>query len=185
MKVSDLDDYVRSSKKSFEAAFVELDERSNDALYSELSWRVAVTAAAPAEVTGFTPTVDADDVPRSSASAGLGARIFRRWSAALHEFLCSSSADDEAMRARVFQLISKKDGTAPTAVACVLVGSFGVSPAVAAVVSVLCFRIVFRPAGAEICAQWRKSLAPTSGLSRKQSTKTTAPKSKKSAKAGA
>ena len=111
--------------------------------------------------------VNFEELERGSSEAELGKRIFRRWSKALHDFTCSSSMDEKDVRDRLINAISGKEGGGVALIAATLVGAFGVSPAVAAVIAALVSRLIIAPAADEVCQAWAKSLQdsmpPTGG----------------------
>lgn len=106
-------------------------------------------------------SVSVDSINRSDASISLGRRVFGAWSRALHGFLCNPSAEDNELSQKILQAIFSNKGGGAALLAGLLITSFGLAPATAAIVAALTMRIVFEPAANEICSAWEENLKGT------------------------
>jgi hypothetical protein len=127
-------------------------------LFAALGHQVSEAARGAPGVTSFAVTVDLDELDRGVLT-DLGKRIFARWNRTLHDFLCKASSEDQDLKSRVLQALSGKDVSASAILVGVLVGTFGLAPAVATIVSALVVKLVVQPAGDEICKFWDEQLA--------------------------
>jgi hypothetical protein len=145
-----LDAVVRSAAK----AMAPLDRLDEADLFQLLGSRITQCSTAPMRSLSFDAPVDKDDLVRGPELFELGQRIFWRWSGTLHRFICSPSGDDADVKSQLLEAIGSKGGGLTALTAGILVSSFGVSPAIAAVVAALLLKLVFQPAGDEICEFW-------------------------------
>lgn len=159
----------RASKKS-EAVLAELAQRPAEELFA------ALAAAADPESRALedSSVTDRDQMTRSSApllfevrvnrdlltrgDIGLGQRIFQRWNAVLHDFICRNDKADRDLRNKVLGAIAGKGGGGVALVAALLVSSFGMGPATAALVAALLIKLVVAPAADEVCRAWGESI---------------------------
>ena len=77
----------------------------------------------------------------------------------LHDFLCKPSEDDKDLRSKVLSALTSKDVSASALIIGVLVGTFGVAPAIATLIAALVVQLVVKPAADEICKYWDEQLA--------------------------
>lgn len=103
--------------------------------------------------------IDLDKLPMDDETVSFGKRIFRRWNKAAHDFLCSPDPQNDELRERVLRAITGRDAGAPALLAASLVATFGIAPAVAAIVSALLMQIVIGPFADELCWKWTALLA--------------------------
>lgn len=96
-----------------------------------------------------------DDALRTSEATEIGRRIFMRWSKTLHAFVCAPQNEDADLRSQLVSAIVGKGGGAAALVAGTLVASFGLSPAVSALVAALLLKLIVAPAADELCATWQ------------------------------
>lgn len=131
-----------------------------DALFAELGRRAALIEADPALAGDLDPA--SGPVPEAflSSFADLGRRIFARVEAQLHALMCGTGGEDAADRARLRDAFGLGGDALTGAIVAVLTGSFGLAPAIAAVVAAILLRVVLKPAYAETCAYWGERLAP-------------------------
>ncbi len=127
-------------------------------LFAALAQRMGQVVQGSSAIADISAPVDVDDLLRDTISQGVGRRVFKRWSLALHNFLCGSGNEDQALRARLMSALTGKEGGAVALIAGTLVAAFGASPAIAALVATLVMRVVIAPAAEEICETWAKSL---------------------------
>jgi hypothetical protein len=156
------DDIVRSAIANSEQAqgslHVLLRLENKEDLYVLLGQRVQAATRGATDTASFDMPFDPDNFQRSSSLRELGHRIFRRWSRTLHEFVCNPTSADKDIRDRLWTAITSKESSLVALTAGVLVATFGVSPAVAAVVAALLVRVVFNPATDEVCRYWSEQL---------------------------
>ncbi len=141
---------IRSAHK----ATAPLEALSVGDLFPLLGSRIVECSAATPRALTFDAPVNIDDLTRGPEIFELGERIFWRWSATLHRFICNPSDDDTDEKSRLLAAIGSKGSGVTALAAGILVSSFGLSPAIAAVVAALLLKLVFQPAGDEICAYW-------------------------------
>ena len=127
-------------------------------LYAALGAEVSGAAQGSAEIGRFTVTVDPDQLDRGVFS-DIGQRLFKRWNHTLHDFLCKPSEDDKDLRSKVLSALTNKDVSASALIIGVLVGTFGVAPAIATLIAALVVQLVVKPAADEICKYWDEQLA--------------------------
>jgi hypothetical protein len=151
---------AESVARSAESTFKELLATNERDLYAALAANASELARGESKPRSFAfAGVDSEDIPRGTDAEGLGRRIFQRWSAALHAVVCDSTSDMSDLRGRILDAIFGKSGGGAAFIAAVLVASFGVSPAIAAIVSALLLRVIVAPSVEEICNTWRLSVA--------------------------
>ena len=152
---TNIDDLLRSVARIAETntpAIESLTRLSDSDLFSALGQRL--TSDEPA----IASPIDPDDLLRTSALQNLGRSVFRRWNNALHDFVCKSSGEDQALRDKLIQALTGKEG-GTAIIAGILVAAFGASPAIAAILATLLIRIIVAPAASEICKAWTAALA--------------------------
>jgi hypothetical protein len=140
------------------AAIGELVKLAPPDLFAALGHQVSEAASGAAGANNFAVSVNVDELDRG-VFTDLGRRIFARWSRALHDFLCKSSSEDQDLKSRVLSALSGKDVSATVVLVGVLVGTFGLAPAVATIVATLVVKLIAQPAGDEICKYWDEQLA--------------------------
>lgn len=152
------DELLRQSAGEQGARIADLEglaDRPTDELFGLIYVR-AVQSTASGSVGGpLRMQPAADDAVRSGEATAVGRRIFMRWSRALHDFVCVPQQEDADLRAQLVSAIVGKGGGAGALVAGTLVASFGLSPAVAAVVAALMLKLIVAPAAEELCATWQ------------------------------
>jgi hypothetical protein len=139
-------------------AIASLSGLSDADLFAALAQRMGQVVEGSSTIADISAPVDVDDLIRGTASLALGQRVFRRWSAALYNFLCGTAREEEALRSRLMSALIAKEGGAVALIAGTLVAAFGASPAIAALVATLIMHLVITPAAQEICESWAKSL---------------------------
>jgi hypothetical protein len=149
------DDLYRSAVANAVAAEEDLSKLSaysSADLFAALAERTR-SATMGMNANGFGTPINIDDLPRDGATSDLGRRIFRRWSRAFHQFICTPDRNDSSARDRLVRALTGKE-SCTAVIAGMLVASFGASPAVAAVVAALLLKLIFDPAKAEVCETW-------------------------------
>jgi hypothetical protein len=136
--------------------------RADDAtLYEQLGMRVRATQSREAGVVEYNPTLvhDTTVMGRLDDLRELGRRVLRRWNREIHRVACGGAQEDGKDRESILKALGVGDIALGGAIAAVLIGSFGVAPAVATVVGALIVKRLGAPAADEICKFWAESLA--------------------------
>jgi hypothetical protein len=161
---------TEAAARQSSGALEKLTHGSQEDLYAALVLRIKNASGGSAKLnvddqsrgavaTGsFDAPLDIDDLPRDKETTTVGKLIFRRWSRVLHNFACNSESEDADLRDRLLNAISGKSGGGVALVAAMLVASFGLSPAVAAVIAALLAKLIVAPAADEVCKAWGKTL---------------------------
>jgi hypothetical protein len=131
-----------------------------DTLFAELGIRASALAEDPAAAGSFDPHVTYSEAQMGAMDdvRALGRRLFRRWNRELHALICGNDPDDEKERSEVAAAIGLGQTGFAAYLATLLVSSFGLAPAIAAVVAAILVRRLFRPAIEELCVAWGESL---------------------------
>lgn len=158
------DDLLRSlaQKHSGEATrATSLIGKDEDELYQMLASSVSAAGIPTGSVDDRFR--DAYDELERGPAIELGKRIFARCSRAAHEFCCSPGEEDKMLRDQMLKVIFSKDTSGVALLAGGLVAAFGLSPAIAAVVSALLVKLVVAPTAQEVCSTWGASLRSDGG----------------------
>lgn len=146
--------------KQAEPAIGELLKADEYQLYEQLAMRVKGIEKAPEHAGDF-----AMKVTYQSAEMGLrddvielGERIFRRWNTAAYELVCGSEDADSEDRKKIAEAIGLGETAVAAALSGLLVSSFGLAPAIAAVVAALVIKRFGRPVYEELCKVWKRSI---------------------------
>jgi hypothetical protein len=137
---------------------INLQDMKTADLYAALGAEISGAAQGSAEISRFAVTVDPNQLDRGVFS-DIGERLFKRWNQSLHDFLCKPSDEDKDLRGKVLAALASKDISASCLIIGVLVGTFGVAPAIATLVAALVVQLVVKPAADEICKYWDEQLA--------------------------
>lgn len=144
-----------------QAAMENLLNYDEEQLYAELAVRKNLVENDPANAGSFNLQATHDETSMMGARdvlVELGQRLFRRWSVEAHNVVCGSGAADDEDRKKIAEAFGVDQMMAGAAVAAFLVSSFGMAPAIAAVVAALAMRRFFRPGYEEFCKVWKKHL---------------------------
>jgi len=131
-----------------------------DTLFAMLASRVSIPSAmfgTPADRYGT--KIDEGEVTRSGPMIELGKRVFARCSAALHDFLCKPSEQDEQLRDNLINALVNRDIGATSVIAGGLVVLLGMTPAAAAVVAAILVKVVVIPTAGVLCDEWDARIA--------------------------
>jgi hypothetical protein len=139
------------------SAVGELLGSDEDALFTELGARVQAinTDASLAADFGL------DAIPLEGAKEVLrdiGRRLFKRWNAEAYKLVCGVSTDDEVAREEIAKSVGLGGVALGATIAGALVSSFGLAPAIAAVVGALVVKRFLQPTQEELCAIWKENL---------------------------
>jgi lysophospholipase L1-like esterase len=88
----------------------------------------------------------------------VGKRILKRVNRQLHGLVCGDDADNTADREKLKNVLGLDDTAVASVLVQILVGSFGLLPAVATVVAALFLKHVLRPSLEEVCEVWGDGL---------------------------
>lgn len=88
----------------------------------------------------------------------LGRRVFRRLYRELYQLLCGQNQDDTDDRQKITNALGLDEVTLGSALASILIGSFGVAPAIATIAAVIIVKRVFSPTFEEVCQLWSEQL---------------------------
>jgi hypothetical protein len=129
-------------------------------LFEQLGMRVRATEARESRVVQDNPTLvhDAPAMGPLDDLRELGRRVLRRWSRELYRVACGGEDEDGRDRESILKSLGLGDVALGGAIASILVGSFGVAPAVATVVGALIVKRLGGPAAEELCRFWGESL---------------------------
>lgn len=143
------------------AAVTPLLAADEDTLFAELGIRASALAEDLAVAASFDPVVSYSEAQMGAMDdvRALGRRLFRRWNRELHALICGHDPDDEKERKEVAAAIGLGQTGFAAYLAIMLVSSFGLAPAIAAVVAAIVVRRLFRPAIEELCAAWAETLS--------------------------
>lgn len=155
MKADEILRQSASEQSTRIAALEKLAERPTDELFGLLYVRAVQSTTSNPMGGPLQMQPLAENAVRSGEAAAVGRRIFMRWSRTLHAFVCAPGPEDAELRAKLVHAIVGKGGGATAIVAGTLVASFGLSPAVAALLSALMLKLIVAPAAEELCASWQ------------------------------
>jgi hypothetical protein len=150
---------MNEATRQAQPAVSNLLEADPDTLYEQLGIRATALAETPQLAGEFAPAVSYDSVvmgPLDSVRE-LGQRIFDRWNREAYSLVCGGGEADDR------EALLKSIGVGQTAFAALLastiVTSFGVAPAIAAVIAAIIVKRFFRPAYEEFCEEWKEKLS--------------------------
>ena len=138
-----------------------LEGMCNDQLLEELGVRLVAVRQEPTVSNQFGLSVDAEQrthLTRAELIA-LGRRLLDTYNRELYRFLCEESAETSEERKRVFAALIGNEATTGSMLVGLLVGHFGVAPAIALVLGTLVARILIVPTGTTVCAFWKEQLS--------------------------
>ncbi len=143
------------------SALEKLVNADDDTLFEQLGMRVKATASREVGVIEYNPTLvhDAHVMGPLDDLRELGRRVLRRWNRELYRVACGGESEDGKDRESILKALGIGDVALGGAIAAVLIGSFGVAPAVATVVGALIVKRLGAPAADEICKFWSESIA--------------------------
>lgn len=144
-----------------QAAMETLLNYDEEQLYAQLAIRKNLLVDDPATAGSFNLQATDDQTSMMGARevlVELGQRLYRRWSVEAYKVVCGSDAADDEDRKKIAEAFGIDQVMAGAAVAAFLVSSFGMAPAIAAVVAALAMRRFFRPGYEEFCKVWKKHL---------------------------
>lgn len=146
--------------KEAESAVQKLLKADENQLYEQLGIRAKAIAEDLTKSSSFEPQVTYDEAQMGLKEDVLefGQRLFRRWNAEAYKLICGSDPEDEKDREGLVTAFGINDEAVAAGLAALLVTHLGLIPAVAAVVAALVVKRFFRPAHAEFCQVWKKSL---------------------------
>lgn len=149
---------IREDAHSAVASLVESDESQ---LYEQLGIRVTAIEQRPEIAGSFSPPIVFDEVAMGSLDSlrDLGRRIFQRWERSAFDLVCGTTLSDEGDRKTLADAFGVNSTAAAALMATLLVGHFGVAPAIAAVIAAIVVKRFFRPAYQEFCTFWSERIS--------------------------
>ena len=141
------------------ALSIEFGAMDEATLEQQLGMRLAIAHEQPtaAALEGKTFSANVSHLGIADDAKQLGRRLYVRISHELHELFCGSSNADAQDREKISKAIGLGDGLV-AAITGVLVSSFGLMPAIAAILAALLAKRIFEPAGDEVCSFWTEKL---------------------------
>jgi len=131
-------------------------------LFEELGLRSSAIGRNVAVSAAFAPAFTAEDIKEMGDLAEarkLGQRIFRRWNREAYHLFCGNDPEDDKDRRALREAFGIGGLAVATTLSGLLVTSFGVSPAIAAVLAALVVKRFFQGAYQETCDFWKEKLA--------------------------
>jgi hypothetical protein len=149
-----------ATQENVNAVLAKLLTADDDTLYEQLGMRArAVQSQAPGAMQyGVALTHDANVMGPLDDLRTLGKRLLARWNGELYKVFCGSEDADKKDRDSLFNAIGLGEVAIAAAMTGVLVSSFAVAPAVAAVVAALVVKRIGKPAVEVLCEEWKKRL---------------------------
>jgi hypothetical protein len=142
------------------SAISELMDAEDDQLFTELGIRACAMERDPNVAGSFTPNAAFDGTSMGPLDTvkELGQRLFKRWNVEAYKLLCGDNPDDEKTRDEIKSALSLGDAAFGAALASALISTFGLAPALAAVIGAILVKRFFKPAHEEVCAVWKTKL---------------------------
>ena len=143
-----------------EPAVQDLMLADEDQLYAQLGIRAQALRGDLSASASFAPAVtyDGNEMGPMDEVIEFGRRLFGRWNRELNELVCGTSPTARKDRNE----LANRLGISPTAAAAYLAGilvtSFGLMPALAAVAAAIVVKRFFQPAVEEFCDAWAKAV---------------------------
>ncbi|MEI6846734.1 MAG: hypothetical protein WCK32_01655 [Chlorobiaceae bacterium] len=143
--------------KQAESAVDQLMRADENELYELLALRVKTIEQEPSQPDFFAITVPNGEGDRGIKGEiiELGKRIFQRWNAAAYQIVCGPESIDTEDRNKFVDAIGISETTMAAALSAMLVSSFGLAPAIAAVLAALVVKRFGRPVYEELCKTWK------------------------------
>jgi hypothetical protein len=144
-----------------ESAAKMLLKADEDQLYEQLGIRTKAIEKDPATAGYFSPNVvyDQAEMGLKEDVRELGEQVFRRWNAETYKLVCGSEYIDKKNRAEIAKAFGIGDVEVAAALSALLITSFGVAPAISAIIAALIVKRFFRPGYEEFCQVWQKHIA--------------------------
>lgn len=149
-----------------EPAIALLIESDEDQLFEQLGIRARAIEVSPAVAGEFDPIIVFDGVAMGSMDTvrELGRRIFQRWEKDTYSLICGTGDADEAERQEIANAFGVGGPAVAALIAAGLVSTFGVAPAIGAVVAAIIVKRFLRSAIQEFCIVWGENLNKEAGL---------------------
>ena len=133
--------------------------KTEDELFEQLGRRAR--AIEGPEVLGDQSDFDVSFDPSDARDAfqDLGARIYQRWEREAFRLVCGDGHGDGADRERLVEAFGVGGTAVGAMITAGLASTFGLAPAIAAVIAAIVVKRFLRPAYEEFCAAWRGRLS--------------------------
>jgi hypothetical protein len=143
-----------------EPIVAELLKADEDQLYIQLGIRAKALAVDPSISGSFDPDVTYDEAEMGVLDdvREFGKLLFRRWNRELNQLICGSDPDSRKERTQLAKALGIGDAAAAAYISVLLVTSFGLAPALAAVAAAIIIKHIFRPTVEEFCSVWQARL---------------------------
>lgn len=147
-------------QKSAQPAVEKLLQSSPEQLYAELGLRQKAILNDPSQAGLFetTATYNAAFAGPLDVLREFGQQFFARLSKDLYNVVCGDDKENETERKKLMNAFGSGTTVFASALAGFLVSSFGLAPAIAAVVAALAVKLFFKDAYGAMCAVWKKHL---------------------------
>jgi hypothetical protein len=154
---------MNEALRQAEPAVRNLLEADEDTLYEQLGIRATAFADAPQLAGEFAPVVSYDAVVMGPLDTvrELGKRIFDRWNREAYGLVCGGGGDSKD-RDALLDSIGVGQTAFAALLASIIVTTFGLAPAIAAVIAAIVVKRFFRPAYEEFCGVWKEKLPAAS-----------------------
>lgn len=139
--------------QDYAQAIKELLGSGEDQLIEQLGLRQSAINITPAAAgaPNLAPSYDGLMGPLDGVKA-LGRKILLHWAREVHSLACGTSEDDAADRNKLKDAFNLGDATIAGAITTLLVGSFGVAPAIATVIAVILAKRFIATGWVDVCA---------------------------------
>jgi hypothetical protein len=151
---------MASLKEQAASAIEKLMQSDPDQLYSELGLRQKAILENPQVAGLFDPDIsyDAPFAGPLDVLKEFGQNLFDRLSKSVYDLICGTGSENEEDRKKIEVAISLGATATATALASLLVGSFFLAPAIAAVVATIAVKLFFKATYGAFCDTWKKHL---------------------------
>jgi hypothetical protein len=144
-----------------ESAVERLLKADEEQLYEQLGMRAKAIEKDPSIAGSFDPQVIYDQAQMGLKDdiLELGHRLFRRWNAEAYNLVCGSEEKDTKDRENLTKAFGVSDAAVAAILSATLVTTFGLAPAIAAVIAAIIVKRFCRPAYEEFCRVWQKHIS--------------------------
>ncbi|MHA6265139.1 hypothetical protein ACXYMO_18205 [Arenibacterium sp. CAU 1754] len=145
--------------RAAEAATIFAATASDEELIAEMGRRATMASADPEHVVPLGADFRGAALEgMGDVFHGIGKRILKRVNAQLHGLICGDDEDNAAAREKLKGALGLDEASVARVLVQILVGTFGLLPAVATVVAALFLKHVMRPSLEQVCEVWGDGL---------------------------
>ena len=151
---------MENLQKSAAPALEKLLQSNPDQLYAELGLRQKAIVNDPSQAGLFetTATYNAAFAGPLDVLKEFGQKFFSNLSGSLYNLACGTDQENDGDRKKLKDAFGGGTTVFATSLAAILVSSFGLAPAIAAVVAALAVKLFFKDAYDAMCVVWKKHL---------------------------